>query len=32
MATASSEPRITLRPHARRVQVKVGDTLLADTT
>lgn len=27
-----TEPRITLHPHDRRVQVKLGDTLLADTT
>ncbi|UYG07167.1 DUF427 domain-containing protein [Halomonas sp. M4R1S46] len=32
MATASTEPRITLHPHDRRVQVTIGDTLLADTT
>ncbi len=32
MATVSSEPRITLHPHDRRVQVTIGDTLLADTT
>lgn len=32
MATASTEPRITLHPHDRRVQVEIGDTLLADTT
>lgn len=30
MATDSTEPRITLDPHDRRVQVKIGDTLLAD--
>lgn len=27
-----TEPRITLHPYERRVQVKDGDTLLADTT
>lgn len=32
MATASSEPRITLHPHDRRVQVIIDGTLLADTT
>lgn len=31
MATASTEPRITLLPHDRRVPVTIGDTLLADT-
>lgn len=29
---ASTEPRITLHTHNRRVLVKIGDTLLADTT
>lgn len=28
----STEHRITLQPHDRRVQVMIGDTLLADTT
>ncbi|QTP56246.1 DUF427 domain-containing protein [Billgrantia sulfidoxydans] len=28
----STEPRITLYPHSHRVQVTIGDTLLADTT
>ncbi|APX94198.1 hypothetical protein BWR19_15335 [Halomonas sp. 1513] len=32
MATASTEPRITLHPHARRVRVIIDGTLLADTT
>ncbi|WP_168014125.1 DUF427 domain-containing protein [Halomonas salinarum] len=32
MATASSEPCIILHPHDRRVQVRIGDRLLADTT
>ncbi|WP_168012534.1 DUF427 domain-containing protein [Halomonas salinarum] len=32
MATASSAPRITLRPYDRRVRVRVGDTLIAGTT
>jgi len=32
MATHASEPRITLHPHARRVQVVIDDTLIADTT
>ncbi|PMR68923.1 DUF427 domain-containing protein [Halomonas heilongjiangensis] len=32
MATDTPEPRITLHPHHRRVWVKIGDTLLADTT
>ncbi|WP_148255394.1 DUF427 domain-containing protein [Aidingimonas lacisalsi] len=32
MATASSEPRITLHPHDRRVTVTLDGTLLADTT
>jgi uncharacterized protein (DUF427 family) len=26
------EPRIKLHPHSRRVQVRIDDTLLADTT
>ncbi|EWG98212.1 DUF427 domain-containing protein [Halomonas sp. BC04] len=29
---APTEPRITLHPHNRRIQVTIGDTLLADTT
>jgi len=32
MNTDSTEPRITLHPNSHRVQVKIGDTLLADTT
>ncbi len=32
MPTASSVPRIILHPHDCRVQVRVGDTLIADTT
>ncbi|MBD3896456.1 DUF427 domain-containing protein [Halomonas sp. ML-15] len=32
MPTASTEPRITLHPHARRVRVIIDGTLLADTT
>ncbi|EWG98217.1 DUF427 domain-containing protein [Halomonas sp. BC04] len=32
MPTASSEPRITLLPHARRVRVIIDGTLLADST
>ncbi|WP_163558199.1 DUF427 domain-containing protein [Halomonas sp. NO4] len=32
MAPASSEPRITLHPHDRRVSVVIDGTLLADTT
>lgn len=32
MATASTEPRITLHSHELRVQVVIDDTLLADTT
>lgn len=32
MAADSSHPRITLHPHARRVQVTIDGTLLADTT
>ena len=32
MATASTEPRITLHTHARRVRVIIAGTLLADTT
>ncbi|MBZ0329654.1 DUF427 domain-containing protein [Halomonas sp. ANAO-440] len=32
MATASTEPRITLHPHARRVRVILDGTPLADTT
>ncbi len=32
MATASTEPRITLHPHAQRVQVTIDGTGLADTT
>ena len=31
MATDPAEPRITRHPHDRRVPVKSGDTLLADT-
>lgn len=27
-----SRPRITLHPHSSRVQLRIGDTLLADTT
>ncbi|PRY71440.1 DUF427 domain-containing protein [Halomonas ventosae] len=30
--TDASEPRITLHPHARRVQVVIDGTVLADTT
>ncbi|WP_111413546.1 DUF427 domain-containing protein [Billgrantia lactosivorans] len=32
MEASSSAPRITLHPLDRRVQVTIGDTLLADTT
>ncbi|MGQ4879296.1 DUF427 domain-containing protein [Billgrantia sp. LNSP4103-1] len=32
MPMDATEPRITLHPYRERVQVKVGDTLLADTT
>lgn len=32
MAPASSEPRITLHPHDRRVRVVIDGTPLADTT
>jgi len=32
MAADASEPRITLHPHARRVQVVLDGTQLADTT
>lgn len=32
MPTDSTEPRITLYPHERRVLVKIDGTLLADTT
>ncbi|WP_163576324.1 DUF427 domain-containing protein [Halomonas faecis] len=32
MPTASTEPRITLHPHDRRVQVNIDGTPLADTT
>ncbi|QJQ95134.1 MULTISPECIES: DUF427 domain-containing protein [Halomonadaceae] len=32
MANDSVKPRIVLHPHNRRVQVKLGDTLLAETT
>ncbi|WP_431025401.1 DUF427 domain-containing protein [Halomonas sp. H5] len=32
MATDSTEPRITLHPHSRRVRVTIDGTLIADTT
>lgn len=32
MPTTTTEPRITLHPYSHRMQVKIGDTLLADTT
>lgn len=32
MPTDSTEPRITLHPHERRVQVNIDATWLADTT
>ncbi|MCC5882085.1 MAG: DUF427 domain-containing protein [Halomonas sp.] len=32
MHTDATEPRITLHPYRHRVQVKIGDTLLAETT
>ncbi|MBB3139342.1 DUF427 domain-containing protein [Halomonas organivorans] len=31
MADHTTEPRITLHPHTRRVRILAGDTLIADT-